>query len=219
MGIRLLALIAVTALLVAMGLACGAPATATHTPSPTSTNAPTLAPTPGVSLSTIGSSAAAGQDTTQPRTISVTGSANVMVVPDEVALTVGVENSDLVLTKAKNDNDAIIKRVLAEVQNLGVEERYIQTDYISIEPRYQDAYLKDASQKRELIGYFVRKNIAFTLKDVSRFEDLYSTILESGVTHVYGIEFRTTELRKYRDQARVLAIQAARGKAEALAKE
>jgi uncharacterized protein YggE len=100
-----------------------------------------------------------------------------------------------------------------------LKRKYIQTDYISIEPRYQDAYLKDGYQKRELVGYVVRKDIAFTLKDVSRFEKLYSTILESGVNHVYGIEFRTTELRKHRDQGRALAIQAAREKAEALAKE
>jgi uncharacterized protein YggE len=157
--------------------------------------------------------------TRQSRTINVTGSADVMVAPDEVVFSVGVESNDIVLTKAKNDNDAVVKRVLAQAQSMGVEEKYIQTDYISIEPRYQDAYLRDGYQKRELIGYVVRKNIAFTLKDVSRFEKLYSTILESGVNHVYGIEFRTTELRKHRDQGRALAIQAAREKAEALAKE
>jgi len=110
--------------------------------------------------------------TRQPRTINVTGSADVMVVPDEVVFSVGVETSDIVLTKAKNDNDAVIKRVLDQAQSLGVEEKYIQTDYISIEPRYQDAYQKDGSPDRELIGYFVRKNIAFTLKDVSKFEGL-----------------------------------------------
>jgi uncharacterized protein YggE len=163
----------------------------------------------------ITSAAADSQTTTQPRTISVTGSADVMVVPDEVVLTVGVETNDMVLTKAKNDNDVIVKKVIAESKKLGIEEKYIQTDYISIEPRYQDNY----SSKRDFLGFWVRKNIAFTLKDVSKFEDLYSTILENGVNYVYGVEFRTTELRKYRDQARSLAIQAAREKATALATE
>ena len=157
--------------------------------------------------------------TREPRTINVTGSADVMVVPDEVVFSVGVETSDIVLTKAKNDNDAVIKRVLAQAQSLGVEQKYVQTDYISIEPRYEDAYVREGDKKLELVAYVVRKNIALTLKDVSRFEELYSAILESGVNHVYGIEFRTTELRKYRDQGRALAIQAAREKAEALAKE
>jgi uncharacterized protein len=39
------------------------------------------------------------------------------------------------------------------------------------------------------------------------------------VTHVHGIEFRTTELRKHRDQARMLALKAAQEKAELLTRE
>ena len=73
------------------------------------------------------------------------------------------------------------------------------------------------TDKSEFIGYFVRKTILITLKDISRFEELLSAALESGVNYVHGIEFRTTELRKYRDQARALAIQAAKEKATALA--
>ena len=36
---------------------------------------------------------------------------------------------------------------------------------------------------------------------------------------MHGIEFRTTELRKFRDQARLLAVKAAREKADLLARE
>ena len=50
-----------------------------------------------------------------------------------------------------------------------------------------------------------------------KFEDLLSDALEAGVTHVQGIEFRTTELRKHRDRARSLALKAAQEKAELLA--
>lgn len=40
-----------------------------------------------------------------------------------------------------------------------------------------------------------------------------------SVNYVHGIQFRTTELRQYRDEARALAIRVAREKAEAMAKE
>jgi uncharacterized protein YggE len=46
---------------------------------------------------------------------------------------------------------------------------------------------------------------------------LLSAALESGVNYVHGVDFRTTELRKYRDQARDLAVQAAAEKAQAMA--
>jgi uncharacterized protein YggE len=43
--------------------------------------------------------------------------------------------------------------------------------------------------------------------------------LKAGVNHVHGVDFRTTELRKHRDRARSLAIQAAREKATMMAGE
>jgi uncharacterized protein YggE len=147
-----------------------------------------------------------------PRTISVTGTAQVMVVPDEVALTLGVETSDLQLVTAKANNDAIVKKVLDITKTMGIDPKNVQTDYMNIQPRYDSNY-----PKPNFIGYFVQKNIVITLKDVSKFEDLLSQALEAGVNYVHNIDFRTTELRKYRDQARDLALKAAQEKAQAMA--
>jgi len=148
------------------------------------------------------------------RKITVSGSAEVLVVPDEVVLTLGVETWDKQLAVARKANDEIIQRVIKLAKDLGIEEKYIQTDYVNIEPRYQDSYTQ-----KDFIGYFVRKNIVVTLKDIAKFEDLYAQVLEAGVNYVHGVEFRTSELRKNRDQARALAIQAAKEKAIALAGE
>jgi uncharacterized protein YggE len=147
-----------------------------------------------------------------PRTISVTGSAQVMVVPDEVALTLGVETSDLQLAMAKARNDVIVKKVLDVTKTMGIDPKNVQTDYMNIQPRYDSAYTKP-----NFIGYFVQKNIVITLKDVSKFEDLLSQVLVAGVNYVHSVDFRTTALRKYRDQARDLALKAAQEKAQAMA--
>ncbi|RPJ40405.1 MAG: DUF541 domain-containing protein, partial [Chloroflexi bacterium] len=124
----------------------------------------------------------------------------------------GVETSDLNMSIAKRQNDEIIQRVLAIAMKYGVEQKHVQTDYINIEPRY-DTY----TRKENFIGYFVRKTVEIRLKDINKFESLYSDMLEAGVNYVHGVEFRTTALRKYRDQAREMAIQAAQEKAAALA--
>jgi uncharacterized protein YggE len=145
-------------------------------------------------------------------TISVTGEAEVRVVPDEVALTLGVETFAKVLSAAKAANDDRIKRTIDAARSFGLPADYVQTDYISIEPKYHQS---DVTQ--ELVGFVVRKTVVIRLKDISKFEDLLSAALEAGVTHVHGIEFRTTELRRYRDEARVLALKAAQEKAALLA--
>ncbi len=146
--------------------------------------------------------------------ISVNGEAEVRVVPDEVVLTLGVETFDKLLKPAKSLNDERIKRTIAAAKGHSIAAEHIQTDYISIEPRYEQGDVA-----RGLLGYVVRKTVVIRLKDISKFEDLLSATLEAGVTHVHGVEFRTTELRKHRDEARRLALKAAQEKAALLANE
>jgi hypothetical protein len=147
--------------------------------------------------------------------ISVTGEAVVKVVPDEVILTLGVETRHEELSVAKRHNDERVQRVIAVAERLWIQEKYIQTDFINISPEYE--YRSDAVDR--IVGYRVGKTIQITLRDIDRFDELLTSALEAGVNYVHGVEFRTTELRKYRDQARALAIQAAQEKAQALAGE
>lgn len=147
-------------------------------------------------------------------TIDVQASADVKVVPDEVFIAFGVETSDPNLTASKAQNDERVKKLLALTKDMSIDPKYVQTDFISIEP--WDHQFND--EKRTVqVEYRVRKNIAVTLKDVPRFEELLSRALEAGVNHVHGIQFRTTELRKHRDHAREMALQAAKEKATLLA--
>lgn len=149
----------------------------------------------------------------QARLVTVTGEAEVRVVPDEVVLTLGVETNDKDLKAATDANDRIVAKVLALATKYGIEPQHVQTDYVGIEPRYRSGYYEAS----DFIGYFVHKTMVITLGDLSKFEGLLGDVLSSGVNYVQGIEFRTTELRKNRDQARALAIQAAQEKAVALA--
>jgi len=146
-------------------------------------------------------------------TISVTGEAEVRVVPDEVILNLGVETFDKVLGVAKSANDERIKKTVAVARAAGIAAEHVQTDYISIEPRYVQ---HDVA--RELLGYVVRKSVVVRLRDIARFESLLTAALDAGVTHVHGVEFRSTDLRAHRDRARTLALTAAREKADLLAR-
>ena len=101
-----------------------------------------------------------------------------------------------------------------------LEQKHIQTDYLDIEPLYKDSYrLRNTDEYKKIIGYLVRKTTVITLRDLSKFEVILTDILNAGANRVHGIKFRTTELRKYKDEARSLSIKTAREKAIALAKE
>jgi len=146
--------------------------------------------------------------------ITVTGEADVRVVPDEVVLMLGVETDDLDLSVAKAENDARMSRVIAAAEDAGLPDNLIRTDYLGIEPRYDFD-----GRKRIFLGYWVRRSVSLTLRDIDAFEELLSTVLAVGANYVHGINFRTTELRTHRDRARSLALEAARQKAEMMAGE
>lgn len=157
---------------------------------------------------------ASSQQPPQPPTISVSGSAEVKVVPDEVYLRLGVETRHESLEDAKKQNDERISKALVFLKASTVKSKDVQTDFISIEPTY------DSNVSRtKPVTFVVRKSIEVKLTDPGSFEGLLTGLLTNGVNNVHGVEFRTSQLRKHRDTARALAIRAAREKATALASE
>jgi uncharacterized protein YggE len=144
--------------------------------------------------------------------ITVNGEAVVNVKPDKIVITLGIETTDAEIMTAKQKNNDILKKAIAAIKELGIPEKEIQTDHLSIEPRYKDYY-----RKEDFIGYFVRNSFVVTLAETAKVEELVTKVLQAGVNYIHGIDFQTTEFKKYREQARELALKAAREKAEKMA--
>jgi uncharacterized protein len=139
--------------------------------------------------------------------IDVTGDAAINIAPDRVRLNFGVETRNKALDAAVTQNDAIVRRVMAAVREFQVDASDIQTENIHVTLGYDN-------HDSTLIDYYeVTKGVQVFLRDVSKFELLLTAVLRAGANHIYDVDFSTSELRKYRDQARALAIKAATEKA------
>ena len=147
-------------------------------------------------------------------TISVSGEALLYVVPDEVIIGLGIETFDPILARAKTQNDTETARLLAALQRQQIEHRHIQTDTMQVEMHYRTGHPSEGIE-----GYYVRRAFTVTLKDPTIVERTVASALGSGANHITGLEFRTTELRRFRDEARKKAMAAAREKAQLLAGE
>jgi uncharacterized protein len=143
--------------------------------------------------------------------IEVTGDAAVRVVPDEATVLFGVENRDKDISNAIAQNNSVVKRVIGAIKGAGVDPNDVQTDFFHVGVVYMP------NQGSVIDYYVVTKQIQVVLKRVSQFEELLNAGLRAGANHLDGVEFRTTQLRKYRDQARALAAKAAVEKAQGLA--
>jgi uncharacterized protein YggE len=160
--------------------------------------------------------------------ITVTGQAEVRVTPDEVVFNLEVTKLDKDITVAQQQTDESVRQIIALAHRYNVPAQDVKTDYISVNISYStdlvdddedNSAVKTKKVKREFLGYTVSKTVIVRFTDLNHYEQFFSEMLKTGVSKVESVEFRSTQIRKYKDQARALAIKAAREKAVALTAE
>ncbi|MDM7923352.1 MAG: SIMPL domain-containing protein [Pyrinomonadaceae bacterium] len=158
-------------------------------------------------------------DTSKLPTVDVTGVAEIFVVPDEVTFSLKVAKTDRELEKAKRDNDQVIRKVLELAREFKLDPKDVKTDFITVKEAYERQRVagSDDEYRNVFVGYTVSKTAVVKLKDLSRFEEFFSKLIGIGVTDISGVTFASSQLRKHKDEARAMAMRAAREKATALA--
>jgi uncharacterized protein YggE len=152
------------------------------------------------------------EDKAPSKSVRVVGTADVKVVPDRAVLELGVEKQNASASLAKQAADSTARRILARLRANGIDEKDIQTTFLSLQPQVE--YVKKVR-----VSYFVaQQTLSVTVRDHSKLDVLLESLIKVGGNRIDSIRYETSDLRKYRDQARDLAVKAAREKAEALAK-
>jgi hypothetical protein len=134
----------------------------------------------------------------------------VNVTPDRALIKLGVQSNGKSAKEAQSRNSATIKQVVKALKLLGIEEKDIATDWYIVEPLYEDY------DSLKIKGYRIYNIVEVTMRDVTKSNDAIIAAFQAGANQVVDVQFYTSELRKYRDQARELAMKAAKEKAEAL---
>lgn len=145
------------------------------------------------------------------RTVTVSGAAVINVTPDRALIQLGVQTNGQTPDGTQTANFLAMQRVMNSIKSLGVDAKDIATDYYIVYPVYDDynsLYIK---------GYRLSNTLSITLRDISLVDDVIIEALKAGANEVQQVQFYSSELRKYRDQARQLAVIAATEKAQALA--
>lgn len=148
-----------------------------------------------------------------PREITVRGVAEVVVPPDFVHVQASVVTLDQDVETAQTQNREKVKAVLAFVRKLGVEAKDIGTQYTSLQRK--ERRLRD--KPPEFLGYEATNSIRVKLRDMKKYDELVAGVIKLGVNRIGGVDFGATDEIEKRKEARLLAIKAARAKAEYLA--
>lgn len=144
------------------------------------------------------------------RSVQVSGVAVVNVTPDRALIKLGVQSNGKSAKEAQAKNSATINQVVKALKSQGIEAKDIATDWYTIEPLYEDY------DSLRIKGYRIHNIVEITMRDVDKSNDVIVAAFQAGANQVVDVQFYTSELRKYRDQAREAAMKAAREKADAL---
>ena len=158
--------------------------------------------------------------------ITVTGTAEVMVAPDEVIFSLDVTKTNKDLQVAKRLNDETVGKVLELARRFSIAPLNVKTDHISVKMKYES--IREAQKKvydedgdeigtKVFRGYEVSKTVIVKLTDIARFEEFFAEALKTGISEVNSVRFETSKLRENKDRARDSAMRAAREKAVAMA--
>lgn len=145
------------------------------------------------------------------RSVSVSGTAVVNVTPDRVLIQLGVQSNGRTPQLVEAVNSATVYRVIKAIKKMGVDEKDIVTDRYLIDPIYDDY------DSLTIEGYRINNIVAITLRDITKVNQVLIAALNAGANQVVNVEFYLSDLRKYRDQAREMAMVAAGEKAQDLA--
>lgn len=149
--------------------------------------------------------------------ITVTGTSEIKVLPDEIYVEIGVEVRDPDLSAASMSADAKIEGAIRTLKQHGVEAKNIKTGYVNLRPEYR--YSQEGGMGDQVNFYAVTRQLEFCLTDTRKFDDLLGALMQSGVNNVYNVRLSTSKLRERRDEARRQAARAAKEKADLLAAE
>ncbi|MDH4119563.1 MAG: SIMPL domain-containing protein [Acidimicrobiia bacterium] len=158
--------------------------------------------------------ASTGESTQMSNTIAVSGTGDVMGVPDTLVVDLGVSVLEPTVSAATAKAAQLAEGMLKALSAAGVDEKDIQTANYSIYPEY------DYSQSAQrLLGYRVMNTVSVKVREVERAGDVIDAATKAGGESavVNGIRFDIEDDGELVTAAREAAWADAKAKAEQLA--
>ncbi len=155
-----------------------------------------------------------GCDRTPLKTIYVSGTGEIEVVPDMAYLNV---NSSSTMKTAKQSYAATseaINAMIDECKKLGIEKEDIKTSHISIDKQYQ--WIKNT---QTFMGYYSSAYLKITVRNLDILGELSEKVLETKTNEINGINYDHSKYDSLYNEAGVVALKNAKNIADRMAKE
>ena len=156
-----------------------------------------------------GGEARAADDGSGARTVTVQGVGHVSVVPDQLALALGVSATRSDLDAALDATSTAMQDVVDTLVAQGVDEKDVQTTDLSMYPVY-------SRKPRALTGYRVDQSVSVVVRDLAQASDVVTAAVAAGGAgvHLDDLRLQVGDPDGSLAPARTAAYEQARAKAE-----
>lgn len=157
---------------------------------------------------------APGLSAIAPGEISVSGTGKVSRRPDYVEVTVGVIRMHTDAATAQTQAAEAMTKVVAALEALKIEGLELRTSAVELEPRLSD-YRND--RVPEIVAYSATMMVYVKSKTPTDGPRLLTAAIAQGANQIGSLNYGITAALQAREEALLLAVRAARRKAETMA--
>jgi uncharacterized protein YggE len=158
-------------------------------------------------------------------TISVSGTGEVMAVPDIGQFSFAVRAEGETAEVAQTESAEAINAIVSYLEGEGIAKTDIKTENYNLQPRYRyeerlctgTGYCPPG--ERVLDGYEVNQNVSVKVRELDRSGEFIAGVGDRGATNISSLQFTIDNEDDLQAEARSAAIADARTKANALAKD
>jgi uncharacterized protein len=147
-----------------------------------------------------------------PATVVTLGEGIVRVAADRAVMTLSSETHGQTAAETQNLGNARMKAIQASIDGLRLVGGQVTTTGLMLSPNWVFA-----NNQRTQQGYVGRHTITVTFDEPGRAGEVVAAAIGAGATDMSGIRFDRRDRRTVEQDALKLAVQDARGRADALA--
>jgi uncharacterized protein YggE len=144
------------------------------------------------------------------RGITVSGTGSVKAAPDRADFSFGVETQGDTAEAALAANSVAVRKVIDALEAAGVASSDIQTQQVSVSPRYD-------TNGQKITGYSAVNSVNATLRDLAEAGAVVDAAVRAGANQVYGPTLSISDQSGLYADALEKALEDARSKAKAIA--
>lgn len=151
------------------------------------------------------------EEITQPQ-ISVYGTAEIKVVPNEMVWSLNVNTKDKDLVAVSRKQMFAVEQALGFLKEMDIEQEKLQTSQM----RFGENW-KTVNNERVQDGYYASTNISFVISDFELYQQIWFGLAAIKNVTIESTSYTHSDRIKYQNESRQKAVLVAREKAIALA--